>query len=86
MKRTTDGVTALWAASKEGHAKVVKLLLEKGADVNVKDTTNDETALWIASKEGHEEVVKLLLAAKADVNVKAKDGKTALGIAKHEGH
>ena len=32
------------------------------------------------------EVVKSLLAAKADFTIKAKDGKTALWIAKHEGH
>ena len=52
---TTDdhGVPALMWAANNGHTEVVKFLLEKGADVNVKRTTDGATVLMIASQEGH---------------------------------
>jgi len=67
------GVTALVMASQNGHTEVVKLLLENGADVNMKIKLFGETALWLASQNGHAEIVKLLLDKGADVNVKAND-------------
>ena len=35
MLTTQKGVTALYYASREGHVTVVRLLLEKGADLNI---------------------------------------------------
>jgi ankyrin repeat protein len=46
---------------------VVKLLLDKGADVNAQGGCYNN-ALQAASQEGHEQVVKLLLDKGADVN------------------
>ena len=54
------GLTALMMASANGHTEIVKLLLDKGADVNVKNTYGI-TALFTASVHGHTEIVKLLL-------------------------
>jgi ankyrin repeat protein len=42
-----------------GHTKIVQLLIEKGADVNVKDGDGN-TPLQVASEYGYEEIIKLL--------------------------
>ena len=67
-------------ASENGHAQVAKLLLDKGANVNVRDI-GGETALICASRHGHVEIVRMLLDKGADVNVKALFGYTPLSVA-----
>ena len=49
----------MWAAEM-GHEAVVKLLLEKGADVESKDDVGQTPLSW-AARGGHKAVVKLLL-------------------------
>jgi len=51
---------ALVEASKAGHTKIVKLLLEARADVNAVDF-DDRSALMWAAKRGHGEIVDMLL-------------------------
>ena len=80
------GLTALMMASANGHTEIVKLLLGKGAEVNVKNTDDGVTALFMASANGHTEIVKLLLDKGADVNVKNIYGITALFMASAHGH
>jgi hypothetical protein len=65
-------ITALQAASAEGHKEVVELLLGKGADVNA-EGGRDGTALQAASARGHKEVVEILMANGADVNASKED-------------
>lgn len=71
------GQTALMAASSEGHYDIVKLLLDKGADVHIQDN-NGMSAFMFSSRRGHFDIVKLLLAGGANTNDKSNDGRTAL--------
>ncbi|KAH7132738.1 hypothetical protein EDB81DRAFT_845400 [Dactylonectria macrodidyma] len=75
--RTTKYFTDLMLASYYGHHVVVKVLLEKGDDIDSKD--NDDTT-------GHEAIVKLLLEKGADVESKGKNGRTPLSWAAEKGH
>lgn len=43
-----------------GHEEMVSLLLDKGADISLKDA-DELTALDRAKKEGHEKISQLLL-------------------------
>lgn len=85
IKITADGGNALLIASYYGHTDIVKLLLEREADVNVKNT-DGVSALRMASQEGHTDIVKLLLERGADVNIKSTNGVTALMKASQNGH
>lgn len=60
--------------------KTVRLLIEKGANVNVMDTDGWTPLHW-ALKRGYDMGVKLLLSYNADVNIKNKMGMTALDFA-----
>lgn len=59
--KTRYGATALSYACDKGNIEVVRLLIERGADVNVKDTFYGEVPLGWALSHGHTQVVKLLL-------------------------
>jgi ankyrin repeat protein len=78
-----DGRLLLMAAE-SGQQKVLRLLLEKGADVNAIDEWCNTPLTWAASR-GDEMMVQLLLEKGADIEAKSYDG-TALHAAAHEGH
>jgi ankyrin repeat protein len=79
------GVTALIAASQQGHQEIVRALLDAKADVNAK-AGNGATALMLAARAGNQEIVRALLDARADVNAKDNVGATALILASLKGH
>jgi Ankyrin repeats (3 copies) len=66
------------------HPKIVKRLLEAGANPNLV-CGEGETALTVAADHGNTEIVRLLLAAGADRNYKTPWG-TAAEIAQRKGH
>ncbi|KXG52095.1 uncharacterized protein PGRI_083790 [Penicillium griseofulvum] len=72
-------------AASEGHANIVQLLLDQGADVNAQDGKNG-TALQAAALEGHAHIVRLLLDQGADVNAQGGWYGTALQAASLRGH
>jgi ankyrin repeat protein len=80
-----NGTTPLHHASSIGNTEVVKLLIEKGADINVKNNFGS-TPLHYASNEGNTEVVKLLIDNGADINVKDRADTTPLHKASFKGH
>lgn len=86
VRATQHGQTALMLAVSHGRADMVQLLVEAGADINIRDE-DGSTALMCAAEHGHMEIVKFLL-HQPDTNVLAKDndGLTALAVAMEAGH
>jgi ankyrin repeat domain-containing protein 50 len=72
-----DGQTPLLWAAQKGHEAAVKLLLERGAELETKDKDGQTPLLW-AAQNGDEAVVKLLLERGAELETKDKDGQTPL--------
>ncbi|KAJ7112597.1 hypothetical protein C8R44DRAFT_882361 [Mycena epipterygia] len=79
-----DIVVALRVASRLGHINIVRLLLEKGADVNTADAEHG-SALQAACSGGHTETVRLLLEKGADVNAEGGEYGNALQAASYGG-
>ncbi|KAF4450394.1 hypothetical protein F53441_6518 [Fusarium austroafricanum] len=77
-------VPLLWAAA-NGQEYAAGLLLEKGADIEVKDPDNGNTALIFASKYGHNDMVHLLLKHGASLKARNINGDTALAVAAYHG-
>jgi ankyrin repeat protein len=77
--------TPLMCAAKAGWTRVVALLLNNGAKVNMKDK-NYATALLLAAEEGHIVTVRRLLKSDASWNLKDKTGATPFIVAAKNGH
>ncbi|QCB62600.1 hypothetical protein EJB00_03080 [Wolbachia endosymbiont of Drosophila mauritiana] len=82
-----NGTSLHWAAE-SGCYKVVKLLLDYGADVHALAGVKQEnlTSLHIAAGNGYVDIVKLLLENGADVEAKVKEDVTPLHVAAKNGY
>lgn len=89
------GQTALMWAASEGHADVVRLLVESGSDLEAAslESTRPErrpaggfTALLFAARQGHIDAARALLEAGAAVDHVGADGTSPLLIAIVNGH
>jgi ankyrin repeat protein len=82
----TDGRTLLSHAAELGLAKIIQLLLDLNADINLEDKYRQTPLLWV-TQEGHETIVSELLAS-AGINVDHSDsnGYAALSYAAELGY
>ena len=80
-----NGTTLLMAAAMCGQEAIVRMLLQRGASVNLRSSYGG-TALMDAADGGHTTIVQVLLDAKADASVQAMNGSTALMAAEEEKH
>jgi len=91
-QRGINDYTALHMAVAEGNLPGVRILLEAGADPELRTRIDDcETAGEMAAQAGAVRIVELLalersLAAGKDINKLDKHGQTALMVAAHKGH
>ena len=72
-------------AARSGAHEVVRLLLERGADVNAAETWRGQTSLMWAAGEGHAHLIPTMLSYGADVHARSKKGWTPLLFAVREG-
>jgi len=79
------GETLLMAAAFGGQETMVRMLLQRGASVNLQDSDGG-TALMFAALRGHTTIVQALLDAKADATLQATNGITALMLAEQQEH
>lgn len=63
--------TPLWYAAGEGRTDVVRLLIDRGANLNTMNKKGD-SALEFAALKGHTDIVKILIDAGADVDAAVK--------------
>jgi hypothetical protein len=81
--------TPLAYAAYQGHERIVRYLIERGARVNAdaqRGGTYINTPLMMAAMQGHEHIVRSLLRAGADPDVRVHGGNTAAEFAAKYNH
>src|SRR5207249_4253939 len=81
-----EGQTALMTAALNGKVDAVKVLLARGAQVNVQEPTRGQSALMWAASEGNTAAAETLIELGADIKAKSKGGFTPLLFAVRDGH
>ena len=82
--RDVRGWTALMYAGMAGQTRVMKKLLEMGADVHPQCDLDGTTALSNSIVFGDPTAVRLLLSKGADVDVRNKEGNTPLALREND--
>jgi len=79
------GATLLMAAAIGGQKALVRMLLQRGASINLQNS-DGITALMVAADGGHTTIVQELFDAKADASLQSVEGSTALMMAEQRKH
>ena len=82
--RNKDGDTALIEAARQGHFEIVQVLLEQGANPNLKNGRG-RTALMVAAAQGNPHLVGVLLDHGSEAEATDAEGETALSLATRKG-
>ena len=85
INRSGAAWSALHYAVFSGQNKIVRLLIERGGDVNAR-APNGSSVLMMAAHEGKEDLVQPLLDAGADPGIRNENGDTALSWAMRYGN
>jgi ankyrin repeat protein len=85
VSQSATEFTELLLAAERGDEKMVRLLLERGVDIDTKDSKG-RTALILAAARGDEEIVGLLVDKAANPNVQDEYNWSALQHAVWRGH
>jgi len=80
-----DASAPLHLALMNGHGDLARTLVERGADVSVRDK-NGRTPLHCASYSGHVDMARMLAERGADISARAQDGRTPLLWTLHYGN
>ncbi|XP_051544816.1 protein phosphatase 1 regulatory subunit 12A-like isoform X6 [Myxocyprinus asiaticus] len=80
VRHTKSGGTALHVAAAKGYTEVLKLLIQAGYDVNIKDY-DGWSPLHAAAHWGKEEACRILVENLCDMDVLNKVGQTAFDVA-----
>ncbi len=78
--------SALQIAANKGQLKIIKLLIDKGADINYQHPISKNTAFHMAAFGNYTEVVKYLSAKGADVNIKMRADVSIIRVLRDEGN
>ena len=81
------GWTAFMIAIFYDHIDIAKILIESGADIEIRDRKENRTIFMIVSHHGNMKMVEFLInELKVDINARDNNGWTAYMLARFEGH
>ena len=80
-----EGLSSLHWAVINGNIEVTKLLIEKGANIEIKDSGCGSSPLLFACQNGRTKIVKFLIEKGADINTKNSKGSNAIHFAAQSG-
>uniref|UniRef100_A0A8C8FXX2 Ankyrin 1, erythrocytic a n=1 Tax=Oncorhynchus tshawytscha TaxID=74940 RepID=A0A8C8FXX2_ONCTS len=83
--RVFNGITPLHIASRRGNVIMVRLLLDRGAQIDAK-TKDELTPLHCAARNGHVRIIEILLDQGAPIQAKTKNGLSPIHMSAQGDH